>query len=94
MPGVGPLRRGENVRAQVDGVRNRFRQDWLSRLTSDASPMSPYRVVWELMHTVDRTRTVLTHDAGHPRDQVVPFYESLVPRGYPGGGSRLDSARG
>jgi acetolactate synthase-1/2/3 large subunit len=46
--------------------------------------VSPYRVVWELMASVDRTRTVVRHDAGHPRDQVVPFYETLVPRGYLG----------
>ena len=51
--------------------------------TSEAAPLSPYRVVWELMHVVDRAHTVLTHDAGHPRDQIVPFYESVVPRGYP-----------
>ena len=38
------------------------------------------------MHTVDRTRTIVTHDAGNPRDQVVPFFESLVPRGYLGWG--------
>ena len=85
---------GRDVRAQLAAVRDQFRQDWLPRLTSDASPLSPYRVVWELMHTVDRTRTVLTHDAGHPRDQVVPFYESLVPRGYLGWGSRPNSAQG
>lgn len=83
-----------DVRARIDAARCQFRQDWLHRLTSDASPLSPYRVVWELMHTVDRTRTVLTHDAGHPRDQVVPFYESLVPRGYLGWGKSTQLGTG
>ncbi|HEX5193675.1 MAG TPA: thiamine pyrophosphate-requiring protein [Solirubrobacteraceae bacterium] len=83
-----------DVRNRVATLRDRFRQDWLPRLMSDASPLSPYRVVWELMHTVDRTRTVLTHDAGHPRDQVVPFYETLVPRGYLGWGKSTQLGTG
>jgi thiamine pyrophosphate-dependent acetolactate synthase large subunit-like protein len=82
------------VRNRVATLRDRFREDWLPRLTSDASPLSPYRVLWELMHTVDRTRTVLTHDAGHPRDQVVPFYETLVPRGYLGWGKSTQLGTG
>jgi thiamine pyrophosphate-dependent acetolactate synthase large subunit-like protein len=83
-----------DVRNRVATLRDRFREDWLPRLTSDASPLSPYRVVWELMHTVDRTRTVLTHDAGHPRDQVVPFYETPVPRGYLGWGKSTQLGTG
>ena len=62
--------------------------------TSDAAPLSPYRIVWELMQAVDRTRTVVTHDAGHPRDQIVPFYETLVPRGYLGWGKSTQLGTG
>ena len=29
---------------------------------------------------------MVTHDAGNPRDQIVPFYEVRVPRGYLGWG--------
>jgi thiamine pyrophosphate-dependent acetolactate synthase large subunit-like protein len=83
-----------DVRSQVEAVRHEFHQEWLPRLVSDASPLSPYRVVWELMHTVDRMRTVVTHDAGHPRDQMVPFYESLVPRGYLGWGKSTQLGTG
>ncbi len=28
----------------------------------------------------------MTHDAGHPRDQLAPFYETSLPRGYLGWG--------
>ena len=66
----------------------------MPRLTSDAGPLSPYRVVWELMGAVDRSRTVVTHDAGHPRDQIVPFYESIVPRGYLGWGKSTQLGTG
>jgi thiamine pyrophosphate-dependent acetolactate synthase large subunit-like protein len=34
----------------------------------------------------DRRNTMVTHDAGNPRDQIVPFYEALTPRGYLGWG--------
>ena len=75
-------------------VRASFMQEWSPRLASEAAPLSPYRVVWELMQVVDRTRTVVTHDAGHPRDQVVPFYETVVPRGYLGWGKSTQLGTG
>ena len=46
------------------------------------------------MQVADRTRTVVTHDAGHPRDQIVPFYETLVPRGYLGWGKSTQLGTG
>jgi acetolactate synthase-1/2/3 large subunit len=78
----------------VAAARSEFMARWMPRLTSDAGPISPYRVVWDLMASVDRTRTIVTHDAGHPRDQVVPFYESLVPRGYLGWGKSTQLGTG
>src|SRR6266545_3434032 len=78
----------------VASAREAFLANWMPRLTSDASPISPYRVVWDLMKVVDRSRTVVTHDAGHPRDQIVPFYESIVPRGYLGWGKSTQLGTG
>jgi thiamine pyrophosphate-dependent acetolactate synthase large subunit-like protein len=86
--------RREATEHEVAAVRGAFAEEWRARLTSDASPLSPYRVVWELMQVADRTRTVVTHDAGHPRDQIVPFYESLVPRGYLGWGKSTQLGTG
>ncbi len=45
-------------------MRAAFRERWMPHLESDAAPLSPYRIVWELMQVADRTRTVVTHDAG------------------------------
>jgi thiamine pyrophosphate-dependent acetolactate synthase large subunit-like protein len=78
----------------IAAVRASFEQTWLPRLTSDDAPLSPYRVVWELMQATDPTRTVVTHDAGHPRDQVVPFYRSAVERGYLGWGKSTQLGTG
>jgi thiamine pyrophosphate-dependent acetolactate synthase large subunit-like protein len=86
--------RRASVEAELAGVRAEFMREWLPRLTSEDAPLSPYRVVWELMQVADRTRTVVTHDAGHPRDQIVPFYESVVPHGYLGWGKSTQLGTG
>jgi len=80
--------------ADLAATRAAFMERWMPSLTSDAAPLSPYRIVWELMQTVDRRRTVVTHDAGHPRDQIVPFYETVVPRGYLGWGKSTQLGTG
>ena len=38
------------------------------------------------MHAVDRRQTIATHEAGYPRDQMVPFWQSLEPNTYLGWG--------
>ncbi len=58
----------------------------MPKLTSDETPLCPYRVLWDLMHTVDRDRTIITHDAGSPRDQLSPFWRSEKPLSYIGWG--------
>lgn len=58
----------------------------MPKLTSNEIPLTPYRVLWDLMHTVDRKNTIITHDAGSPRDQLSPFWETLAPLTYIGWG--------
>ena len=92
--GDGPPAHPRRAEDGIAAERAAFMQEWLPRLTSEAAPLSPYRVVWELMRVVDRERTVVTHDAGHPRDQIVPFYETVVPRGYLGWGKSTQLGTG
>ena len=92
LAGDGPARAAR--RDEVAAARAAFTEPWMPHLQSDAAPLSPYRIVWELMQAADRTRTVVTHDAGHPRDQIVPFYETLVPRGYLGWGKSTQLGTG
>jgi acetolactate synthase-1/2/3 large subunit len=80
-------RRGDHaISDEVRSVKRVFLKEWMPRLTSEAEPISPYRVIWELIQAVDPQRTVVTHDSGCPRDQLVPFYEAVVPHGYIGWG--------
>ena len=48
----------------------------MPKLTSNDTPITPYRVIWDLMHTIDVPNSVITHDAGSPRDQLSPFWEA------------------
>jgi acetolactate synthase-1/2/3 large subunit len=79
--------RSDNAVAdEIAAVKSEFLAEWMPRLTNNDSPISPYRVIWEVMQNFDRTRTIVTHEAGSPRDQVVAMYESVVPHGYIGWG--------
>ncbi len=75
-----------SVRDEVARARKVFDEAWQPLLTSSERPVSPYRVIADIMNTVDRTKTVVTHDAGSPRDQTTAFYEAIVPHGYIGWG--------
>jgi acetolactate synthase I/II/III large subunit len=46
------------------------------------------------MHTVDVPNTVITHDAGSPRDQLTPFWESQTPLSYIGWGKTTQLGTG
>src|SRR3989442_7346213 len=59
---------------------------WMPRLTAKTTPLSPYRVIYDLLHTVDVPNTIITHDAGSPRDQISPFWEPIAPLTYIGWG--------
>jgi len=76
----------DEVAKEVKAVKESWLAEWMPRLTSDETPINPYRVIWDVMHTVDRTNTIVIHDSGNPRDQMVPFYEPIIPRGYIGWG--------
>ncbi|GIX48273.1 MAG: hypothetical protein KatS3mg131_2484 [Candidatus Tectimicrobiota bacterium] len=74
------------VAAEIRQVKEEWLAQWLPKLTSNEVPLSPYRVIWDLMHTVDRANTIITHDAGSPRDQMSPFWETVAPLTYLGWG--------
>ena len=74
------------VAAEIAQVEARWMAEWLPILTSDEMPLTPYRVLWELQSTVDVANTIITHDAGSPRDQLTPFWKTTAPLSYLGWG--------
>ena len=71
---------------EIAKVRNAWLDEWRPRFTSDETPLSPYRVLRDLQATVDLENTIITHDAGSPRDQLAPFWISKNPLSYIGWG--------
>ena len=67
---------------EIETVRESWFKEWMPRLTSNEIPISPYRVIWELMENTDPSQTIVTHDSGSPRDQTIPFYNSVNPNGF------------
>ena len=78
--------RRSSVHDEVAAHRRAFMDAWRPMLHSDEVPVNPYRVIHDVMAAVDRTKTIVTHDAGSPRDQTTAFYEAICPHGYIGWG--------
>jgi acetolactate synthase-1/2/3 large subunit len=66
--------------------RQAFLDEWSPKLDNNEAPINPYRVIKELNNLVDKANTIITHDAGSPRDQLTPFWESTEPLTYIGWG--------
>ncbi len=82
----GQARNSVPVADDIARIKAEWMEQWLPKLTSAETPLSPYRVLWDLHRTVDRANTIITHDAGSPRDQISPFWEAIAPLSYIGWG--------
>ena len=67
---------------EISSVREQWFKQWNPKLTSNETPISPYRVIHALMQNTDPSKTIVTHDSGSPRDQVMPFYNTVNPNGF------------
>ena len=74
------------IETEITTARAAWMQEWEPILASDESPITPYRVIREMMDTFDIDNTIITHDAGSPRDQLSPFWKSTTPLSYIGWG--------
>jgi acetolactate synthase-1/2/3 large subunit len=72
--------------AQVAATREEWLKEWTPLLNSEESPINPYRVIGEMIRAIPPEDTIMTHDSGSPRDQMLPFYQAPTPRSYIGWG--------
>lgn len=79
-------REANGTAAEIKKGKEEWMAEWMPKLTSDEKPLNPYRVMWEFINLFDRKNTIVTHDAGSPRNQLVPFYQAPSPRSYIGWG--------
>ncbi len=75
-----------NFADEIRAVKEDWMKEWTPKLNSDAVPINPYRAINDLMKAIDRKNTIVNHDSGSPRDQMMPFYETITPRGFIGWG--------
>ena len=90
----GADRAANGVAREVRKLKDAWLDEWRGQLTSDEVPINPYRMIWDLMAAVDRDNTIITHDSGSPREQLLPFWECTVPRGYMGWGKSTQLGHG
>jgi len=82
----GPRGRAAKTTAEIASLHSEWIADWSAKLDCPDSPINPYRVIRDLLSTVDVKNTIITHDAGSPRDQLTPFWRCESPLSYIGWG--------
>lgn len=83
---TAPAESRKQVGEKIAAIRQEWLKEWMPKLTSESTPLNPYRVLHELQQAVDMDNTIITHDAGSPRDQLSPFWSSTRPLSYIGWG--------
>lgn len=79
-------RDGTAVAAEIKSGMETWLAEWEAKRAHNEAPLNPYRVLRDLYDTVDVPNTIVTHDAGSPRDQITPFWRSIAPLSYIGWG--------
>jgi len=74
------------LKKEIKAAKDAWLAKWMPKLTSNETPINPYRLIWDMNNTFDKEKTIVTHDAGNTRDQITPFYEPTVPYSYIGWG--------
>ena len=71
-----------DVAGEITAVRDEWMKEWLPRMRSDATPINPYRALDDLYRAIEPKNAIMNHDSGSPRDQMIPFYQTVTPRGF------------
>jgi acetolactate synthase-1/2/3 large subunit len=74
------------LKEEIAGIKKAWLQEWAKFLDSDEVPINQYRVIRDLMRTVDADDVIITHDSGSPRKQLLPFWQSTKAGSYMGWG--------
>lgn len=76
----------DEVAAEIAAIKEEWLGHWMPKFTSDETPVSPFRVIWNLMQTINPEEAIVTHDAGNAREWMVNLYRSAGPRSFIGWG--------
>ncbi len=84
--GAAPEGALRDLAERVAAGKKAWQAEWEDRFCSDAVPIDQYRVIRDLMATVDRDHVIITHDSGSPREQLLPMWETTKAGSYMGWG--------
>ena len=74
------------IKEEINVLKKKWMQDWNLILHSGEIPLNYYRIINEIYKNIDPENSIVTHDAGAPRDCMVPFYNATLPNSYIGWG--------
>ena len=75
-----------SLKEEIAHAKAAWLAEWSKHLDSEEVPINQYRVIRDLMRTVDRDNVIMTHDSGSPREQMMPFWETTAAGSYMGWG--------
>jgi acetolactate synthase I/II/III large subunit len=84
--GAGGANALASLKEDVAAAKKAWLAEWDKHLNSEEVPINQYRVIRDLMRSVDRDNVIITHDSGGPREQLLPFWETTAPGSYMGWG--------
>lgn len=84
----------DTLKTEIAAIKKAWLQEWSKHLDSNEVPLNQYRVIRDLMRTVDIDNTIITHDSGSPREQLLPFWETTKPLSYLGWGKSTQLGHG
>ena len=84
--GAGGANALASLKEDIAAAKKAWLADWDKHLNSEEVPINQYRVIRDLMRSVDRDNVIITHDSGGPREQLLPFWETTAPGSYMGWG--------
>ena len=74
------------IKKEINVLKKKWMQDRNPILNSGEIPLNYYRIINEIYKNIDPENSIVTHDAGAPRDCMVPFYNATLPNSYIGWG--------
>ena len=81
--GFGDLNK---IASKIKAIKESWLAEWHDSLNSEEEPITYYRVIEEINKNLDLENSIVTHDAGAPRDTIVPFFSATTAHSYIGWG--------
>ena len=76
----------KSLKEDIASAKKAWQAEWAKHFDSNEIPLNQYRVIREMLRTLDRDNVIMTHNSGSPREQLLPFWETTKAGHYMGWG--------